>query len=102
MESLRIRGPLRLHCVRYIRARNTHSGYAATAAQAFHAARENIFACLSRLFARGELDIFTAALAQLLNSRAILRRLAHLNRRSRILFVHLLLLVVQLLALCES
>jgi hypothetical protein len=31
-----------------------------------------------------------------------LRRLAHLNRRSRILFVHLLLLVVQLLALCES
>ena len=102
MEPIRVRGALRRHFVRHIRARNSHSAHAATAAPGFHATRQNIFPCLSRLCARGELDLFAAALAQLLNSRTFLGRPAHLNRRSTILFVHLVLLVVQLLALCES
>ena len=66
MEPIRVRGSLRRDCVRHIRACNSHSAHAATADPCFHAARENIFACLSHLCARAKLDLFAAALAQLL------------------------------------
>src|SRR5512132_1549784 len=66
MEPIRVRGSLRRDCVRRIRASNSRSAYAATADPSFDAARENIFACLSHLCARAKLDLFAAALAQLL------------------------------------
>ena len=66
MEPIRVRGSLRRHCVRHIRACNSRSAHAATADPSFDAARENIFACLSHLCARAKLDLFAAALAQLL------------------------------------
>ena len=46
------------------------SAYATTADPSFHAACENIFACLSYLRARAKLDLFAAALAQLLECSA--------------------------------
>ena len=70
MEPIRIRGSLRRDCVRRIRACNAHRAHAATADPYFDAARENIFACLSHLCARAELDLFAAALAQFLNCTA--------------------------------
>jgi len=66
MESIRVRGSLRGHRVRRIRACNGHRTYAPTADKCFDAARENIFARLGHLCARAKLDLFAAALAQLL------------------------------------
>ena len=66
MEPIRVRGSLRCHWVRRIRACNRHSANAATADSSFDAARKNIFACLSHLRTRAKLDLFAAALAQLL------------------------------------
>ena len=66
MEPIRVRGSLRCRCVRHIRARNGGSAHAATADPFFHAARENMFACFSDLCACAKLDLFGAALAQLL------------------------------------
>ena len=70
MEPIRVCGSLRRDCVRYIRACDSHSAHAATADPSFHAARENIFAGLSHLGARAKLDLFAAALAQLLECSA--------------------------------
>ncbi len=70
MEPIRVRGSLRCHWVRRIRACNGHSAYAATADPSFDAAHENIFACLSHLRTRAKLDLFVAALAQLLAIKA--------------------------------
>jgi len=66
VESIRVRGSLRRDRVRLIRARNSRRAHAATADRCFHAARENILACLSHLCACAKLDVFAAALAQLL------------------------------------
>jgi len=66
MEPIRVRGSLRRDCVRRIRACNSRSAYATATNPSFDAARENIFACLSHLCARVKLDLFAAALAQLL------------------------------------
>ena len=66
MEPIRVRGSLRRDCVRHIRSCNSHGARAATADPSFHAACENVFACLSHLGARAELDLFAAALAQFL------------------------------------
>jgi len=66
MEPIRVRGSLRRDWFRRIRACNSRSAYAATADPSFDAARESIFACLSHLCARAKLDLFAAALAQLL------------------------------------
>ena len=66
LESIRVRGPLRRDCIRRIRAGNSHSARAAAADPCLHAACENIVACLGHLCARAKLDLFAAALAQLL------------------------------------
>jgi hypothetical protein len=68
MEPIRVRGSLRCHRVRRVRACNSRSAYAATADPSFDAARKNIFACLSYLRTRAKLDLFAAALAQLLDA----------------------------------
>ena len=70
MEPFRVCGSLRCHCVRHIRACNSHRADAATADPSFDAARESVFACLSHLRARAKLDLFAAALAQFLNCTA--------------------------------
>ena len=67
MEPVRVRGSLRGHCVRRVCARNGHSAHAATEDKCFDAARESILARLDHLCARAKLDLFAAALAQLLN-----------------------------------
>src|SRR5207249_10748832 len=69
MEPIRVRGSLWCHWVRHIRVCNSHSAYAPTANPSFDAARENVFACLSHLCARAKLDLFAAALAQLLANK---------------------------------
>ena len=66
MEPIRVCGPLRRDRIRRVRAGYSHSARAATADPSFHAARENIFACLGHLYARAKLDLFAAALAELL------------------------------------
>lgn len=66
MEPVRVRGSFRGHRVRRIRACNGHSAHAATEDKCFDAARESIFARLDHLCARAKLDLFAAALAQLL------------------------------------
>ena len=66
MEPIRVRGSLRRDCVRHIRACDSHSAHAATANPCFDAPHENIFACFSHLCAGVKLDLFAAALAQLL------------------------------------
>jgi len=66
MEPIRVRGSLRRDCVRRVRACNSRNAYATATNPSFDAARENIFACLSHLCARVELDLFAAAFAQLL------------------------------------
>ena len=71
MEPFRIRDSLRRHCIRRIRPCSTHCAHAATADSSFDAARENIFACLSHLCARAELDLFAATLAQILERRLL-------------------------------
>jgi hypothetical protein len=67
MEPIRVRDSLRRYCLRYIRAYNTHCSHAATEDKCFDAARESILARLDHLCARAKLDLFAAALAQLLN-----------------------------------
>ncbi len=66
MEPIRVRGSLRRDCVRRIRACNGHSAHASTADPFFDAARKNGHASVGHLCARSELDLFAAALAQLL------------------------------------
>src|SRR6516165_8810891 len=66
MESIGIHGSLRSRCVRCVRVCSTHCAYAATADPSFDTACENDLASLSHLCARSELDLFAAALAQLL------------------------------------
>lgn len=68
MEPIRVRGPLRCYCLRCIRARYTSCANAATTDSSLHAARENIFACLSHRCPRNKLGLFAAALAQLLDA----------------------------------
>ena len=63
-------GSLRRHRVRRIRAGNGHRAHAAIAGPSFHATGENLFACLSHLCARAELDVSATALAQFLNHRS--------------------------------
>lgn len=70
MEPIRIRGSLWSHRVRPICACNGHGANAATADPCFDAACENVLACLNHLWARAKLDLFAAALAQLLNRPA--------------------------------
>ena len=69
MEPIRVRGSLRRYWFRRIRACNGGSTHAATADPSFDTERENIFACLSHLCARAKLDLFAAALAQLLANK---------------------------------
>ena len=66
MEPIRVYGPLRRDRIRRVRAGNSHSARAATADPSFHAARENTFAHLGHVCARAKLDLFAAALAELL------------------------------------
>jgi len=66
VEPIRVRGPLRRDWIRRVRAGNSHSARPSTADSSFHAARESIFACLGHLRARAKLDLFAAALAELL------------------------------------
>jgi len=73
MEPIRVRGSLRRDCIRRIRADNSRSASAAIADSSFHSARENIFAYLGHLCARAKLDVFAAALAQLLIVRHLLQ-----------------------------
>lgn len=68
MEPFRVRYSLCGHCVRRVRACNRDGAFAAIANKCFDAARENIFAYISPLCARAKLDIFAAALAQLLKT----------------------------------
>jgi hypothetical protein len=70
MEPIRVRGSLRRHWFRRIRACNSLSAHAAVAFPRLDPARENIFARLSHLRARAKLDLFAAALAQLLERSA--------------------------------
>ena len=69
MEPFRVRDSLRRHCVRRLRPGSTRCAHAATADSPFDAAGENIFACLSYLCSRAELDLLAATLAQLLERR---------------------------------
>lgn len=107
MEPIRVRRSLRCDRVRHIRACNSRSAYAAIADPSFDAARENLFACLSHLCARAKLDLFAAALAQLLVREWVRCPRAEPQRgvpttAEIIFFVHFARFVVQLLALCES
>src|SRR5947208_3458953 len=70
MEPICVRGALRCHWVRRIRACNSHSAHSTTADPSFDAARKIICACLSHLHTRAKLDLFAAALAQLLAIKA--------------------------------
>ena len=98
MEPIRVRGSLRRDCVRRIRACNSRSAHTPTADPSFDAARENIFACLSHLCARAKLDLFAAALAQLLNvgrlcqTRALSKRPTSRSAKSVSIRVHLWLI----------
>lgn len=71
MEPIGVRGPLRRHRVRHIRACNSHHARAAAANPCFHEARENVFACVIYLCTRAELVLFAAALAQLLRHQRL-------------------------------
>ena len=102
MEPIRVRRSLRRDCVRRIRACNCRSAHAATADPYIDATHENAFACLSYLCARAKLDIFVAALAQLLEisvRQSFLESVCH--KHATIFFVHFVRFVLQLLALCE-
>jgi len=71
MEPIRVRDPLWCHCVRRIRVCNHLGAHAAIADSYFDATRENVFARLSHLRARAELDLFAPTLAQLLERRLL-------------------------------
>lgn len=68
MESTRVRNSLWSYRLRRVRACNSDRAHGTSADKCFHAASENIFACLSHLRAGVKLGLFAAALAQLLNA----------------------------------
>jgi len=70
MEPIRVRGSLWSDRVRHVRACNGDDAHAATADSCFDAARKDALARLNHLCARAKLDLFAAALAQLLNRTA--------------------------------
>ena len=70
MEPVRVRDSLRCHLLRRLRACNRHSAHTAAADPGFDAARKSAFARISHLSARAKLDLFAAALAQLLAIKA--------------------------------
>lgn len=66
MEPIRVRSYLRRDRLRCLRIGDIGDARAAFADPCFDAARKNVLACLNHLCARAKLDLFAAALAQLL------------------------------------